>query len=140
MNICQMKKKKGQCESGKTNFSSFSKAMESRNQTQQGNKKPWKSHFLVVPCRGWSLTQSRKYISVFFRSSHLEMDNYSSLIFQVMEKAASNFNPCLKKTNNFIWEQILVALKNSTVIAYDIISYRITFIPFKLCKLLNNVN
>lgn len=46
------------------------------------------------------------------------MDNYSSLIFQVMEKAASNFNPCLK-TVNFIWEQILIALKNSTVIAYD---------------------
>lgn len=47
------------------------------------------------------------------------MANYSNLIFQVMEKAASNFNPCLEKTDNFIWEQILIALKNSTVIAYD---------------------
>lgn len=47
------------------------------------------------------------------------MDNYSNLIFQVTEKAASNFNPCLKKTDNFIWEQILIALKNSTVIAYE---------------------
>lgn len=27
---------------------------------------------------------SGKYISVFFRSSHLDMDNYSSMIFQVM--------------------------------------------------------
>lgn len=47
------------------------------------------------------------------------MDNYRNLVFQVMEKAASNFNPCLKKKDNFIWEQVLVALKNSTVIAYD---------------------
>lgn len=30
--------KERQCESGKTNFPSFLKAMESRNQNQQGNK------------------------------------------------------------------------------------------------------
>lgn len=47
------------------------------------------------------------------------MRNYSNLNFQVTEKAASNFNPCFKETDNFIWEQILIALKNSTVIAYD---------------------
>ena len=39
-------------------------------------------------------------------------------MFQVMERAASNFNLCLKK-NNFIWEQILTALKNSTIMAYE---------------------
>lgn len=38
-------------------------------------------------------------MSVFLRSSHLEMDNFSSLTFQVMKKAASNFNPSLKKTD-----------------------------------------
>lgn len=54
-------------------------------------------------------------MSVFLRSSHLEMDNFSSLTFQVMKKAASNFNPSLKKTD---WERILNALKNSTVIDY----------------------
>lgn len=59
------------------------------------------------------------------------MDNYSSLIFffPVMEKAASDFNPCRKETDN--------ALRNSTIIMPMLISHRITFIPFKLCKLLN---
>ena len=117
-------------------FQLLKKPWRVETKTNRENKKPWKSHLLTVPCRGWNLTQSGKYISVFFRSSYLEMDKYSSLIFQVMEKAASNFNPCLKKTDNFIWEQILIALKNSTVIVYEI-SCRITSIPFKLCKLLN---
>ena len=40
-------------------------------------------------------------------------------MFQVMEKAASNFNLCLKKKDDFIWEQILTALKNSTIMAYE---------------------
>lgn len=47
------------------------------------------------------------------------MDNYLfDFFFQVIEKAASDFNPCWKETDNFIWEQILIALRNSTIIVY----------------------
>lgn len=48
------------------------------------------------------------------------MDNYlfDFFFFQVIEKAASDFNPCWKETDNFIWEQILIALRNSTIIVY----------------------
>lgn len=83
MIICQMGKKKKDNTSQERKPFQFSKATKSRNQNQQGNKKPWKSHFLTVLRRGWHLRVKVESISMcLLMSSHLERDSYSYLIFR----------------------------------------------------------
>lgn len=94
MNICQ-KKKKNAKDKLYLLLKSHGEWVETK--TNKDQKIFWKSYFLAVHAGGWDLTQSRMSMNVFLRSSHLEMDNFSSLTFQVMKKAASNFNPSLKR-------------------------------------------
>lgn len=95
------------------------KATENKNKTNRDNKKTLMISLSSSPMSGLKFDSKWTIHQCVFRSSYLETDKYSNLIFQAMEKMASNFNPCVKKTGNFIWEQILTALKNSTTMAYE---------------------